>query len=105
MGNAIMQISSGKLLQESMHKDGKGRIIRPTVRIFYKPSVRIEHHHVNVLNNYSKQLYLICLAQSPLYVVSIPKNGGYSITIVHLDYFHITTLIARLLTTLIVQCH
>ena len=76
-----------------------------SVRIFSKPSIRIDYHHVNVLNNYSKQLYLICPAQSPLYVVSIPNNGSYSITRVHLDYFHITTLIAKLLTVLIVQCH
>ena len=75
------------------------------VRIFSKPSIRIDYYHVNVLNNYSKQLYLNCPAQSPLYVVSIPNNGSYSITRVHLDYFHITTLIAKLLTPLIVQCH
>ena len=42
------------------------------VRIFSKPSIRIDYHHVNVLNNYSKQLYLNFPAQSPLYVVSIP---------------------------------
>ena len=42
------------------------------VRIFSKPSIRIDYHHINVLNNYSKQLYLNCPAQSPLYVVSIP---------------------------------
>ena len=48
---------------------------------------------------------LSCPTQSPLYVVSIPNNGSYSIIRVHLDYFHITTLIAKLLTALIVQCH
>ena len=73
------------------------------VRIFYKPSIRIDYYNVNVFNNYSKQLYLICPAQSPLYVVSIPNNGSYSITRVHLDDFHITALIAKPLTALIVQ--
>ena len=75
------------------------------VRIFYKPLIRTNYHHINVLNNYSKQLYLICPTQSPIYVVSTPHNGSYSIKRVHLDYFHITTLISKLLTTPIVQCH
>ena len=81
------------------------KLPKPVVRIFSKPLIRIDYHHANVLNNYSKQLYLICLAQNPLYVVSIPNNGSYSITRVHLDYFHITTLISKLLTALIVLCH
>ena len=81
------------------------KLLKPVVRIFYKPLIRINYHHVNVLNNHSKKLYLICPNQSPLYVVSILNNGSYSITTVHLDYFHITTLLAKLLTMLIVQCH
>ena len=47
-------------------------ILPDYVRICSKPSIRIDYHHVNVLNNYNKQLYLNCTAQSPLYVVSIP---------------------------------
>ena len=48
------------------------KLPKPVVRIFSKPSIRIDYHHVNGLNNYNKQLYLNCPAQSPLYVVSIP---------------------------------
>ena len=79
-----------------------GCLLVRIVRTFLKPLIRIDYHHVNVLNNYIKQLYLICPAQSPLYVVSIPNNGSNIITKVHLDYFHITILIAKLLTALIV---
>ena len=75
-----------------------------SVRIFYKPSIRIDYHHANVLHNYSKQLYLNYPAQSPVYVVSTSYNESYSITRVQLDYFDITTLIAKLLTAPIVQC-
>ena len=75
------------------------------VRIICKPSIRIDYHHVNVFNNYSKQLYFVCPIQSPIYIVSTPYNGSYSIIRVELDCFHIAILIAKLLTAPIVQCH
>ena len=41
------------------------KLPKPVVRIFSKPSIRIDYHHVNVLNNYSKQLYLILSSPIP----------------------------------------
>ena len=81
------------------------KLPKPVVRIFSKPSIRIDYHHVNGLNNYNKQLYLNCPAQSPLYVVSIPAMEATALQ----ECTWITSTLAHsllsFLTALIVQCH
>ena len=57
-------------------------------------------YSITIANNCT----LFCPTQSPIYVVSTPNNGSYSITRVYLDYCRITKFIAKLLTAPIVQC-